>query len=135
MKAIFQKPLYLPNLLLCWRKLFSQPVLLMSAFFKTMLHKITLVVNLRSRLRDWLSPLRQQLNQLEVRDAIVAHALCRLIPVQCPFARDIYLFGRAVAHIPPLCKLNPFYEEIVSLRFRALCYLADECGEDVRCYC
>jgi hypothetical protein len=34
-------------------------------------------------------------------------------------------------HIPPLCKLNPFYEEVLGMRFRALCYLADECGEDV----
>jgi len=34
-----------------------------------------------------------------------------------------------------MCKLNPLYEEVVALRFRALCYLADECGEDVTCYC
>jgi hypothetical protein len=43
--------------------------------------------------------------------------------------------GRKLFHIPPLCKLNPLYEEVVSLRFRALCYLADECGEDVTPYC
>ena len=37
--------------------------------------------------------------------------------------------------IPPLCKLNPVYEEVVYLRFRALCYLADCCGEDIQRYC
>ncbi len=84
---------------------------------------------------DCLSPLRQWLNQLEIRHKSVAHLLCRLIPVQCPFKRDIYLLGRKIAKIPPLCQLNPLYEEVVALRFRALCYLADECGQDVRCYC
>ncbi|MBD1911784.1 MULTISPECIES: Mo-dependent nitrogenase C-terminal domain-containing protein [unclassified Leptolyngbya] len=81
-----------------------------------------------------LLPLRRWLDQMEIRDAAIAHTICQLIPAQCPFERDIYLFGRKVGHIPPLCKLNPFYEEVTGLRFRALCYLADECGEDVGCY-
>jgi hypothetical protein len=84
---------------------------------------------------DCLFPLRQWLNQLEIRQEYWAHLLCRLIPVQCPFARDIYLFGHKVAQIPPLCKLNPLYDEVIALRFRALCYLADECGQDIRGYC
>lgn len=84
---------------------------------------------------DILQPLRQRLEQIEVRNPKTAHRLCKLIPTQCPFARDIHLFGRKLFHIPPLCKLNPLYEEVVSLRFRALCYLADECGEDVTPYC
>jgi hypothetical protein len=58
-----------------------------------------------------------------------------MIPTQCPFERDISLFGRTILSIPPLCKLNPLYEEVIGLRFRALCYLADDCGEDVGCYC
>jgi hypothetical protein len=37
-------------------------------------------------------------------------------------------------HIPPMCKLNPFYNEFVSLRLRALAYLSDDCGEDVTQY-
>jgi hypothetical protein len=82
-----------------------------------------------------LDPLRQWLNQLEIRNSILAHLICRIVPVQCPFARDICLFGRISVQIPPLCKLNPLYEEIVGLRFRALCYLADECHTDVRRYC
>jgi hypothetical protein len=84
---------------------------------------------------DGLSPIRQWLNGLEIRNATLAHLICRIIPVQCPFERDICLFGCISIHIPPLCKLNPLYEEVVALRFRSLCYLADECKQDVRCYC
>jgi hypothetical protein len=84
---------------------------------------------------DSLSPIRQWLNALEIRNATLARFICRVVPVQCPFERDIRLLGYTFVHIPPLCKFNPLYEEIVYLRFRALCYLADECGEDIRCYC
>jgi hypothetical protein len=82
-----------------------------------------------------LRPLRQWLENLQIRDRQTAHRICGLIPAQCPFERTIALFGRPVLHIPPLCKLNPVYEELVGLRFRALCYLADECGEDISQYC
>lgn len=82
-----------------------------------------------------LSPIRRWLNNLEIRHAALAHFICRIVPVQCPFERDICLFDRTLIHIPPLCKLNPLYDEVVGLRFRALCYLADECGEDIGCYC
>nr|WP_322505516.1 Mo-dependent nitrogenase C-terminal domain-containing protein [Chroococcidiopsis cubana] len=27
--------------------------------------------------------------------------------------------------------MNPFYEQIIGLRFKCLSYLADKCGEDV----
>ncbi|AFZ35747.1 Mo-dependent nitrogenase family protein [Stanieria cyanosphaera PCC 7437] len=84
---------------------------------------------------DIFSPLRQWLNELEICDRILAHRLCQLIPTQCPFERKIKLFGKTIIRIPPLCKLNPLYEEVVALRFRAICYLADQCGEDVSCYC
>jgi hypothetical protein len=72
---------------------------------------------------------------MQIKNAKFAHWVCRSIPAQCPFERDIVLFGYHLLHIPPLCKLNPLYEEVVGLRFRALCYLADECGEDVTPYC
>ncbi|BAZ05068.1 Mo-dependent nitrogenase C-terminal domain-containing protein [Calothrix sp. NIES-3974] len=84
---------------------------------------------------DVLKPLRQFIDNIQVRDRNFAHRVCRLVPPQCPFERDIKVFGKTIFHIPPLCKLNPLYEEVVSLRFRALCYLADECGEDVTQYC
>lgn len=84
---------------------------------------------------DLLKPLRNWLDNINVQDAALAHRICSLVPAQCPFERDIKVFGRTIVHIPPLCKLNPLYEEVVALRFRALCYLADVCGEDVTCYC
>ena len=83
----------------------------------------------------WLQPLTQKLDAIEIHNAKTAHFLCRLIPSQCPFERDIRCFGRVLLHIPPMCKLNPFYEQLVGLRFKALCYLADVCGEDIAAYC
>lgn len=82
-----------------------------------------------------LQPIRQWMESIKINSASLAHFLCKMIPAQCPFERDIKLFGRKLFHIPPMCKLNPLYEEIVGLRFKALCYLADECGEDVTAYC
>lgn len=82
---------------------------------------------------DLLNPLRHWLDHLEVRDRTFAHLICRLIPCCCPFERDLSLFGRTL-HIPALCKLNPVYDQLVSLRFRALAYLTDVCGEDVTRY-
>jgi len=84
---------------------------------------------------DALRPVRNWLDGLEVDDPRVARFLCKMIPSQCPFERDVKLFGQKIVHIPPLCKLNPLYEQLVGLRFRALSYLADECGEDVSAYC
>jgi tellurite resistance protein len=81
-----------------------------------------------------LRPVQDWLDNLEVDDPKLAHFFCRMIPAQCPFERDVNLFGRKIAHIPPMCKLNPLYEQLVGLRFRALSYLADECNEDVTPY-
>jgi Mo-dependent nitrogenase C-terminus len=78
-----------------------------------------------------LKPVRNWLDGLEIRNRDTAHLLCKLIPAQCPFERDIVVFGRKVAHIPPMCKLNPLYEQFVGLRFRSLCYLVDVCGESL----
>lgn len=89
----------------------------------------------RSLMERLLDPVRQQLDSIEIRDAQLARTLCKLIPSQCPFARDIQLFGRTVVSIPPLCKINPLYEQLMGLRFRSLVYLADVCGEDVTPYC
>ena len=84
---------------------------------------------------DILQPLRVWINNIQVRDNKFAHRVCKLIPAHCPFERDVKLFGKTLFHIPPMCKLNPLYEEVVALRFRGLCYLADECGEDISQYC
>jgi hypothetical protein len=82
-----------------------------------------------------LQPITQRLEAIEICSPETAHFFCRLIPSQCPFERDIRCFGRVLLHIPPMCKLNPFYEQLVGLRFKALCYLADVCGEDIALYC
>lgn len=84
-----------------------------------------------------LSPLmrlRQKLDSIDVKNPRLARLVCRAIPTQCPFARDVRAFGRTLFRIPPMCQLNPLYNELIGLRFRALCYLADECGEDVTPY-
>jgi tellurite resistance protein len=83
---------------------------------------------------DVLHPVKDWLEGMEVKDPRLAKFICKVIPPQCPFERDINLFGRKIAHIPPLCKLNPLYEQFTLLRFRSLSYLADECGEDVTKY-
>lgn len=87
-----------------------------------------------SRQVDVLQPVRQWLDEMDIDTPYTARFLCKLIPPQCPFERDIVLFGRKVVHIPPMCKLNPLYDQLVGLRFRALSYLADECGEDITPY-
>ncbi|MBW4565058.1 MAG: Mo-dependent nitrogenase C-terminal domain-containing protein [Mojavia pulchra JT2-VF2] len=82
-----------------------------------------------------LNQIRYQLESIEIHDNKLARLLCKIIPSNCPFERTVSILGRTLFHIPPLCKLNPLYEQIVSLRFKCLMYLADECGEDVTKYC
>jgi Mo-dependent nitrogenase C-terminus len=84
---------------------------------------------------DVFSPLRKWLDNIEVKNDVVAHRICQSIPSQCPFEREIKFWGRTIVKIPPMCKMNPLYEEVIALRFRAICYLADVCGEDVSAYC
>lgn len=81
----------------------------------------------------WL--VRQWLNRIEIKEPQFAIRLSKLIPARCPFERKIVFCGRTLVSIPPLCKLNPLYDELIALRFRAICYLVDECGEDIGTYC
>ena len=83
---------------------------------------------------DLLHPLKDWLDGVEMHDPRVARFICKMVPPQCPFERDIVLFGHKLVHIPPLCKLNPLYDQLVGLRFRALSYLADDCQEDISEY-
>jgi hypothetical protein len=85
----------------------------------TSLTQLSFNVSLLRQVRQWLEA-------IEIHDAKVAILLCQLIPASCPFARRIQLFGHTVIQIPPLCKINPLYEQLMGLRFRALSYLADE---------
>lgn len=84
---------------------------------------------------DLLISLRDWLESIEIHDSKTARLICRWIPAQCPFARTIKLLNLFTVKIPPLCKFNPFYEQIMQIRFRSLSYLADECGEDISLYC
>lgn len=70
-----------------------------------------------------LDGVRHWLDGIEPTDPAVARFLVRLIPAQCPFERDVTLFGRKLVHIPPMCKVNPLYDQLVALRFRCLCQL------------
>jgi tellurite resistance protein len=83
---------------------------------------------------DLLNPIKHWLDDMEVHDPRLARFICKLVPPQCPFERDIKLFGKKIVHIPALCELNPLYEQLVGLRFRALSYLADDCKEDISEY-
>jgi Mo-dependent nitrogenase C-terminus len=74
---------------------------------------------------DLLASIRKWLTSIEIQNSQVAQLLCRIIPASCPFERDIKLFDFTLAHIPPLCKLNPFYDQIIELRFKSLTYLAN----------
>jgi hypothetical protein len=71
-----------------------------------------------------LSPIRRQLDEIVINNSKIARLICFLIPDRCPFERRVYLFGR-IYDIPPLCKLNPFYRQLMQLRLRAIDHLAE----------
>ena len=95
----------------------------------------TNTLSLISLVNILLKPIRQWLESFKIENYRLARWLCTIIPASCPFEREIKFCARTIIYIPPLCKLNPFYEQLVELRFKALTYLADECNEDVTIYC
>ncbi|MDJ0574896.1 MAG: Mo-dependent nitrogenase C-terminal domain-containing protein [Xenococcaceae cyanobacterium MO_234.B1] len=74
--------------------------------------------------------LRRRLESIEIKSPLVARFVCQIILASCPFERKIKLFNQTILSIPPLCKLNPFYEQFVALRFKSLVYLEEKCGKD-----
>jgi Mo-dependent nitrogenase C-terminus len=82
-------------------------------------------------IKQLFQPIQVWLDAVEVNDPEAARLLYKIIPGQCPFEREVALFGQTLFTIPPLCKLNPFYDQLVAVRFRAMCYLVDECGESL----
>jgi hypothetical protein len=78
--------------------------------------------------------IKKKLETIEISQKETAERIVNLIPNTCPFAREIRCFNRIIFKIPPLCKLNPFYEDLMMLRFRALSFLG-EIGEDITPYC
>lgn len=103
----------------------------------TPLYGSTSIAGIPSHLqqKDVLQPVKNWLDGWEVHDPRLARFVCKMIPPQCPFERDVVLFGHKIVHIPAMCKINPLYEQLVGMRFRALCFLADDCKEDVSSYC
>lgn len=95
----------------------------------------TLIQNPKQKSKKPWQFLQQWLELLEIEEEQTARRIVKLIPAQCPFEREIRMFGRVIIRIPALCKFNPFYEQLIRLRFRALCFLADSCGEDITPYC
>lgn len=75
---------------------------------------------------QFLQVVRDWIEAIQVKNLYLAKMIEKLVPAQCPFERDIRLFSRVLFHIPPLCKLNPIYDQLIGLRFRALCYLAEQ---------
>jgi hypothetical protein len=73
-----------------------------------------------------LATLRSWLDGLSPADPALARLLVKLIPAQCPFERDVVVLGHRLLHIPPMCRINPLYEQLMALRFRCLCTLAGE---------
>ncbi|MDX2273258.1 MAG: Mo-dependent nitrogenase C-terminal domain-containing protein [Cyanobacteriota bacterium] len=90
----------------------------------------------RKALYLWRIPLKtlqQWLDHIEIRDPRIAHWICQVLPAQCPFERDIVLSGHKLFHIPAMCQINPVYDQLMGIRFRALSYLAEQ-GEDITPY-
>ena len=80
-----------------------------------------------------LDPLKQWLDDLDPRDERISSFIVQLIPSQCPFERDIILFGRTLVHVPAMCKINPLYQQLVALCFRCLGHLSMD--EQLRISC
>ena len=59
--------------------------------------------------KNVLQPVKDWLDGWEIHDPRLAHFVCKVIPPQCPFERDIVLFGRKIVHIPAMCQINPLY--------------------------
>ena len=72
--------------------------------------------------------LNNLITRIAIHDLRIARFVINFIPSNCPFERDIQFCGHTLFHIPPLCKLNPLYESLMVLRFRAMTYLS-ELGE------
>lgn len=84
------------------------------------------VISFRKYLVRAKSTIQNWLDSIEIKNARVAKLISFLIPASCPFERKIEFFGRILFHIPPLCHFNPFYDEFIGLRFRALVFLSED---------
>jgi Mo-dependent nitrogenase C-terminus len=93
------------------------------------------IATLSKLIFDLIPITRHFLDSIEICNPRIAHLVCKIIPSQCPFERQLRLFDRTIFIVPPLCKLNPFYDQLIELRFKSLVYLAEKCHEDISLYC
>ncbi|NUN63988.1 nitrogenase [Pseudanabaena biceps] len=117
---------------------------LIQEFCKALDQEVPAIDDLRQKLKsaphhqqhhpNLLEPVKEWLDHMDIHDSRLANLICKVIPAQCPFERDVFLFGRKIMHIPAMCEINPLYDQLVGLRFRSMSYLADK-GEDVSKYC
>jgi hypothetical protein len=64
----------------------------------------------QSRLLSWV---KRTIDGINVESEQLSRFVVASIPAQCPFARKVSLNGKLLFEIPPLCKLNPAYDEVV----------------------
>lgn len=81
------------------------------------------MANLKRFAKNLKQLLQQAIEAIEIRSPQTARLICSLIPNSCPFARTVEVFGRQLFSIPPLCHVNPLYEDLIALRYRALIFL------------
>ncbi len=77
-----------------------------------------------------LAPFRAWINRIEVHQSWFARWVCRLVPNVCSRGYDLRCLGYTILHLPSLCKLNPLYDELLDLRFRAAEFLYEQSGSD-----
>ena len=71
-----------------------------------------------------LQPLLLQITEILFSIKVeVAKLVSSVIPASCPFARNLSVCGYSI-HIPPLCKFNPLYPQLMSLRFQAMTFIS-----------
>lgn len=81
----------------------SNENVILSAFVNGSIEKNQSVIKnkLSKTQSNLLQPLRQWLDSLDIQNQKLAKFIAKLIPAQCPFERDIILFGRKITIFRP----------------------------------
>lgn len=54
----------------------------------------------------FVSMLKERLDAIEITNQQMAYRICRWIPAQCPFEREVQFMGRRLFRVPSLCHFN-----------------------------
>ncbi|MGL5804521.1 MAG: Mo-dependent nitrogenase C-terminal domain-containing protein, partial [Xenococcaceae cyanobacterium] len=65
----------------------------------------TAIYNRQTQSLNPLQFFKKWLDNQEIKEENLARQIVKLIPSQCPFARQIHIGDRVLFSIPPLCKL------------------------------